>query len=55
MSDDGLTGLYIAYSLVWLGLLTYLIYIHMLQERLRKEMSNLKRRMKGSAKKRKLE
>jgi len=47
MADDGLTGLYIAYTLVWLGLLAYLIYIHTLQERLRREMTIFERRMRA--------
>jgi CcmD family protein len=47
MADDGLTGLYIAYTLVWLGLLAYLIYIHTLQERLRREMTIFQRRMRA--------
>ena len=47
MADDGLVGLYIAYTLVWLGLLAYLIYIHTLQERLRREMTIFERRMRA--------
>ncbi|UCD92068.1 MAG: CcmD family protein [Methanobacteriota archaeon] len=38
----GLGDLYLAYTVVWLGLFGYMVYLHLKQTKLIKEIDNLK-------------
>jgi len=38
----GLTELYLAYSLIWLGLMAYLVYLNWKQRKLGKDLQALK-------------
>ncbi len=37
----GLDGLYIAYTVIWLGVFGYMLYLHLRQQRLLKDVKNL--------------
>jgi CcmD family protein len=37
----GLDELYIAYTVIWLGVFGYMLYLHMRQQRLLKDVKNL--------------
>ncbi len=38
----GLDELYIAYTVIWLGVFGYMLYLHLRQQRLLKDVKNLK-------------
>ena len=41
MADSGITQLYIAYSIIWVLWFIYLLYLHLKQSKLEKDISNL--------------
>lgn len=52
MTDSGILHLYIAYSIVWIGWFIYLVYLHVKQARLEREIENLEGLVKAGGKKR---
>lgn len=44
------TALYIAYSIVWGGVFLYLLYLHIRQKRIERDISQLKEEVLGRGK-----
>lgn len=40
--SNSFTALYIAYSIVWVGVFTYFVYLHMRQRNIEKDIKTLK-------------
>lgn len=53
MSDSGITYLYAAYTIVWIGWFVYLLYLHIKQSKLEKDLDNLEGLVKSYGRKRK--
>lgn len=47
----GLDELYVAYTLIWLGLFVYMVFLHWRQSKLTREIENLKGVVKGHGRK----
>lgn len=43
----GLDELYIAYTVIWLGVFGYMLYLHLRQRRLMRDINNLEGIMSG--------
>lgn len=48
----GLEALYIGYTIIWVGLFGYLVYLHMKQTKLTKDLSLLEEMVKKDDRKR---
>jgi CcmD family protein len=53
MADSGIEYLYIAYTVIWLGWFVYLIYLHLKQSKIEKDIKNLEDMVKSRDRRRK--